>query len=137
MLCEELVLFSFPLFAQQKKLAHPGSLCIIYPCFKWQDNLLGHYIFVCGCRRWIQAVFRLSADVNASSSVEASHKKEFTGQEYVQPKVKGDTVISLVDNSEVDISEGVAVDMFGISPSNDNQVKFPSVFLFQGVHQIP
>lgn len=83
--------------------------------------MLGHYIFDCGCRRWIQAVFRLSGDVNASSSVEASHKKEFTGQEYVQSKVK-DTVISLVDNSEVDISEGVAVDMFGISPSNDNQI---------------
>lgn len=82
---------------------------------------MGHYIFDCGCRRWIQAVFRLSGDVNASSSVEASHKKEFTGQEYVQSKVK-DTVISLVDNSEVDISEGVAVDMFGISPSNDNQI---------------
>lgn len=80
--------------------------------------------FVCDFRRWIQAVFRLSDDVNSSSSMEAALKKEFPGQEYIRPKVEEITVMGLVDDSEVDISEGVAVDMFGISPSNDNEVKF-------------
>lgn len=88
--------------------------------------------FVCDFRRWIQAVFRLSDDVNSSSSTEAALKKQFPGQEYIQPKVEDNPVMGLVDNSEIDISEGVAVDMFGISPSNDNEVKFvllPFIFL--------
>lgn len=32
-----------------------------------------------------------------------------------------------VENIEVDISEGVAADMFGISSSSDNEVKVPFI----------
>lgn len=73
-------------------------------------------------RRWIQAVFRHSDDVNSSSSMEASVKIDFPGEEYIEPKVKGNTLTGLVNNFEVDMSEGVAVDMFGISPSSDNEI---------------
>ncbi|XP_059455548.1 uncharacterized protein LOC132185777 isoform X2 [Corylus avellana] len=88
-------------------------------CCKQVENRLRELVMN---RRWIQAVFRLSDDVNSSSSMEASLKKEFPGQEYIQPKVEESKVMGLVDNSEVDISESVAVDMFGISPSNDNEI---------------
>lgn len=60
----------------------------------------------------------------SSSSMETALKKEFPGQEYIQPQVEESKGMGLVDNSEVDISESVAVDMFGISPSNDNEVNF-------------
>jgi methyltransferase-like protein 6 len=56
--------------------------------------------------------------------MEASVKIDFPGEEYIEPKVKGNTLTGLVNNFEVDMSEGVAVDMFGISPSSDNEVKF-------------
>ncbi|XP_062159706.1 uncharacterized protein LOC133867048 [Alnus glutinosa] len=88
-------------------------------CCKQVENRLRELVMN---RRWIQAVFRLSDDLNSSSSMEAALKKEFPGQEYIHPKVEEITVMGLVDNSEVDISEGVAVDMFGISPSNDNEI---------------
>ncbi|KAF3964720.1 hypothetical protein CMV_011014 [Castanea mollissima] len=72
-------------------------------------------------RRWIQAVFRHSDDANSSSSMEASVKIDLPGEEYIEPKVRGNTLTEVVNNFDVDMSEGVAVDMFGISPSNDNE----------------
>ncbi|KAG7943305.1 hypothetical protein I3843_15G031800 [Carya illinoinensis] len=69
-------------------------------------------------RRWIQAVFRLSDDVNSSSIMEAA-VKGFSGQEDIEPGVKENSLMGLVKNFEVDISEGVAADMFGTSLSND------------------
>lgn len=91
------------------------------------------YVFVChDSRRWIQAVFRHSDDANSSSSMEASVKIDLPGEEYIEPKVRGNALMEVVNNFDVDMSEGVAVDMFGISPSNDIEVKFylfPFIFL--------
>ena len=70
--------------------------------------------------------------------METALKKAFPGQEYIQPKVEESKVMGLVDNSEVDISESVAVDMFGISPSNDNEVNFfPFPFIFLAALKFP
>ena len=91
------------------------------------------YVFVChDSRRWIQAVFCHSDDASSSSSMEASVKIDLPGEEYIEPKVRENTLTEVVNNFDVDMSEGVAVDMFGISPSNDNVVKFylfPFIFL--------
>lgn len=56
--------------------------------------------------------------------MEAALKIDSPGQEFSEPKVKENLVMGLLNNYEVDMSDGVAIDMFGISPSNDNEVNF-------------
>ncbi|KAI4316505.1 hypothetical protein L6164_024485 [Bauhinia variegata] len=56
-------------------------------------------------RRWVHAVFRNSGSSNASSEPKDNYKAN-----------------GLVNDSAVDLSEGVAFDMFGISPSSDNEI---------------
>ncbi|KAB1215753.1 tRNA(Thr) (cytosine(32)-N(3))-methyltransferase [Morella rubra] len=88
-------------------------------CCKQVENRLRELVMN---RRWIQAVFRPSDDVNSSSCMEAARKIDSPGQEFSEPKVKENLVMGLLNNYEVDMSDGVAVDMFGISPSNDNEI---------------
>ncbi|CAN1120892.1 tRNA N(3)-methylcytidine methyltransferase METTL6 [Linum perenne] len=67
-------------------------------------------------RRWIQAVFQLS-DHSKSSIEEVSTNKDCNGLEQNHSPVKEST-----SNEEVDISEGLAAEMFGMLPSNYNEV---------------
>ncbi|KAH7523836.1 hypothetical protein FEM48_Zijuj06G0054400 [Ziziphus jujuba var. spinosa] len=60
-------------------------------------------------RRWIQAVFHLSYGTNYSIDTEAAIQVK----ENILNEAKNDT--------EVDISDGVAAEMFGILPSGDNE----------------
>ncbi|XP_021597417.1 uncharacterized protein LOC110603801 isoform X2 [Manihot esculenta] len=69
-------------------------------------------------RRWIQAVFRFSDFSNSCLSKKAAIKENLTGQENAEPKVKASTSNSI----EVDISDGLAAEMFGILPSLDSEV---------------
>ncbi|OIW12075.1 hypothetical protein TanjilG_15315 [Lupinus angustifolius] len=67
-------------------------------------------------RRWVQAVFRVSDSSNCSSSKEAetNHlESDNNDEEIKQNSLNG----GLID-SAIDLSEGVAFNMFGISPSS-------------------
>uniref|UniRef100_A0A1J3IFL1 Methyltransferase-like protein 6 n=2 Tax=Noccaea caerulescens TaxID=107243 RepID=A0A1J3IFL1_NOCCA len=61
-------------------------------------------------RRWVQATFRLSNDAKLDQSEDQNNS---------QPKSdEGKTKETVNDNSDIDISDGVAMEMFGASPSN-------------------
>lgn len=61
-------------------------------------------------RRWVQATFRLSND----------DKNQSEQQNNIQLKSDSDdqTTKETVDNTDIDISDGLAMEMFGASPSN-------------------
>ncbi|GLT25602.1 hypothetical protein SLA2020_007230 [Shorea laevis] len=72
-------------------------------------------------RRWVQAVFRSSDGINTYSSTEAPAKRNLCALENTEPKVNGNTADESMKSFEVDISEGMAVEMFGISTTDDNE----------------
>ncbi|CAL0322687.1 unnamed protein product [Lupinus luteus] len=71
-------------------------------------------------RRWVQAVFRVSDSSNSSSSKEAmiNHldSDKFDGE------IKQNNLNDGLNDSAIDLSEGVAFDMFGISPSSQYDI---------------
>ncbi|XP_022142829.1 uncharacterized protein LOC111012843 isoform X2 [Momordica charantia] len=69
-------------------------------------------------RRWVQAVFSLSE----FATLEAGLREGFLGQVEIEPRPKENHSEGPVNEFEVDFSEGVAIDMFGISPSEDNEI---------------
>ncbi|KAI9118477.1 hypothetical protein K1719_010809 [Acacia pycnantha] len=69
-------------------------------------------------RRWVQAVFRISDNSNSSYGKEAEPNANCLDSE----EVKEDDVKRLVNDSAIDLSEGLAVDMFGVSPSSENEI---------------
>ncbi|KAK4274560.1 hypothetical protein QN277_017761 [Acacia crassicarpa] len=69
-------------------------------------------------RRWVQAVFRISDNSNSSYGKEAEPNANCLDSE----EVKEDNVKKLVNDSAIDLSEGLAVDMFGVSPSSENEI---------------
>ncbi|XP_019443121.1 PREDICTED: uncharacterized methyltransferase C3H7.11-like isoform X2 [Lupinus angustifolius] len=74
-------------------------------------------------RRWVQAVFRVSDSSNCSSSKEAetNHlESDNNDEEIKQNSLNG----GLID-SAIDLSEGVAFNMFGISPSSQYEMNQP------------
>ncbi|KAF7817368.1 S-adenosyl-L-methionine-dependent methyltransferase [Senna tora] len=73
-------------------------------------------------RRWVQAVFRISYGSNSSSSKEDLPKVNSSDSDKIDLKVKEDNVKSLINDSAFDLSEGVAMDMFGVSPSCENEL---------------
>ncbi|XP_031278923.1 uncharacterized protein LOC116137379 [Pistacia vera] len=73
-------------------------------------------------RRWVQAVFRFSDGMNSSFCEETSGKANLIGQEVVDPHAAESDLKGPVNNFEVDISDGLAFDMFGISPSEDKEM---------------
>lgn len=75
-------------------------------------------------RRWIQAVFQYSDRLGSSLSKEAAIKKGLLHQANVEHKDKESTSKDPSDNFEIDMSEGLAAQMFGILTSNDNEVIF-------------
>lgn len=60
--------------------------------------------------RWIQAVFHLSDDVNFAVKSDAAIQ------------VKENIVNEAENDFEVDMSDGVVAEMFGVFPSDDNEV---------------
>lgn len=76
-----------------------------------------------GFRRWVQAVFHISDGSNSSSSKEAVPKASYLDSDNNDQKVKEDNVNGLVNDSTIDLSHGVAFDMFGVSPSVENEVR--------------
>ncbi|GKV03643.1 hypothetical protein SLEP1_g15916 [Rubroshorea leprosula] len=72
-------------------------------------------------RRWVQAVFRSSDGINTYSCTEAPAKTNLCALENTEPKVNGNTADESMKSFEVDISEGMAVEMFGISTTDYNE----------------
>ena len=66
----------------------------------------------------MQAVFRISGSSNSSHGKEADPKAICLDSEDIEK----DNVKGLVNDSAVDLSEGLAFDMFGVSPSSENEV---------------
>ncbi|XP_065849720.1 uncharacterized protein [Euphorbia lathyris] len=73
-------------------------------------------------RRWIQAVFRLSDILDSSSCEKAAIKEKLIGQEHIESKFDRSTSKETLNSVEVDMSEGLGAEMFGISPSHDGEV---------------
>ncbi|KAK8505259.1 hypothetical protein V6N12_067229 [Hibiscus sabdariffa] len=69
-------------------------------------------------RRWVQAVFRFSDSVMYTPSSETPTKSDLCCQEISQPKADAEPISDFV----VDMSEGMAVEMFGVPTTNDNEV---------------
>ncbi|XVF35310.1 hypothetical protein REPUB_Repub18cG0134500 [Reevesia pubescens] len=69
-------------------------------------------------RRWVQAVFRFSDSVNPSPCPEAPTMADLSCECNVQPK----TDVEPIKDSVVDMSEGMAFEMFGVPTTNDNEV---------------
>ncbi|WCJ42868.1 tRNA N(3)-methylcytidine methyltransferase METTL6 [Euphorbia peplus] len=73
-------------------------------------------------RRWIQAVFRFSDISNSSSCEKTAIKEKLIGEEHRESKFERSTSKETLNGVEVDMSEGLAAEMFGISPSHDREV---------------
>ncbi|KAE9599818.1 putative tRNA(Thr) (cytosine(32)-N(3))-methyltransferase [Lupinus albus] len=71
-------------------------------------------------RRWVQAVFRVSDSSNSSSSREAeiNHLDSYK----IDGEIKQNNLNDGLNDSAIDLSEGVAFDMFGISPSSQYEI---------------
>ncbi|XP_048435435.1 uncharacterized protein LOC103955384 [Pyrus x bretschneideri] len=76
-------------------------------------------------RRWVQAVFRLSDDTNPSTKTEAATEVDHLGQEKIVLEVNEKILKKPVNDLEVDISDGVVMEMSGVLPSNDNETSIP------------
>ncbi|KAF9616980.1 hypothetical protein IFM89_033050 [Coptis chinensis] len=73
-------------------------------------------------RRWMQAVFRYS-DGNTSCIRKCGGRLDLD-QEFNQARLKnGSSSMEPVDDFELDISESIAVEMFGISPAIDEIIE--------------
>jgi len=75
-----------------------------------------------GFSRWVQAVFRVSDSSNLSSSQEAEANN--LDSDNVDKEIKQNNLNGGLNDSAVDLSEGVAMDMFGFLPSSEYEVKF-------------
>ncbi|XP_056166606.1 uncharacterized protein LOC115674535 isoform X1 [Syzygium oleosum] len=73
-------------------------------------------------RRWIQAVFCPSDAGDLSSGNHASTEVDLPSQENIESNISLNASKEPGKNIEVDMSEGVAADMFGIPSSVDNEI---------------
>ncbi|KAH1212409.1 hypothetical protein AAZX31_14G097100 [Glycine max] len=71
-------------------------------------------------RRWVQAVFRVSDSSNSSSCIGAEANHLDSGND--NKEIKKNSLNGGLNDSAVDLSEGVAVDMFGVLPSNEYEI---------------
>ena len=74
-----------------------------------------------GFRRWVQAVFHISGDLNSSSSKEA--EGNHAGGNNIDQEIKKNSLNGGLNDSAIDLSEGVACDMFGILPFSEYEVR--------------
>lgn len=77
-------------------------------------------------RRWVQAVFCLSDGTNSSNNSEAAIRIDHPGQDKMELNVNENILKKPVKDLEVDMSDGVAAEMFGLptSSDHDNEVEF-------------
>ncbi|XP_022892751.1 uncharacterized protein LOC111407483 isoform X3 [Olea europaea var. sylvestris] len=72
-------------------------------------------------RRWVQAVFK-AAHGNCMSGERTGKQVNHMEEDCYKPKVKDITWKDATNRSEIDLSEGMGVDMFGISSSSEEIV---------------
>ena len=114
----------------------PVFIAFVFLIFENVFPILPHadMNIVCDFRRWLQAVFHFS-DGLKSSYTESAIKFDLC-QGNVEPisssrnsdqlcRSEENSAKELANDFEVDMSEGMAFEMFGISHSSD-EVKFPS-----------
>ncbi|KAK7290964.1 hypothetical protein RIF29_05781 [Crotalaria pallida] len=71
-------------------------------------------------RRWVQAVFRVSDDSNSSSGIKA--EANLLDSDNIDQEIKRNNLNIGLNESAIDLSEGVAFDMFGVSPSSEYDI---------------
>ncbi|KAL2317935.1 hypothetical protein Fmac_031811 [Flemingia macrophylla] len=71
-------------------------------------------------RRWVQAVFRVSDSSDSSSSKEDEANN--LDSDNIDKEIKQNNMNGSLNDSVVDLSEGVAVDMFGVLPSSEYEI---------------
>ncbi|KAJ1442826.1 S-adenosyl-L-methionine-dependent methyltransferase [Sesbania bispinosa] len=71
-------------------------------------------------RRWVQAVFRVSdgSDSSSSKEAEANHLDNHN----IDKEINQNSLNGGLNDTAVDLSEGVAVDMFGVLPSKNPKI---------------
>lgn len=74
-----------------------------------------------GFRRWVQAVFRVSDGSNSSSSKEGE-ANHLDGDD-IDKVIQQNNLNDGLNDSAIDMSEGVAADMFGVLPSSEYEVR--------------
>lgn len=82
-----------------------------------------------GFRRWVQAVFRVSDGSYSSSSKEADANHLDSDNNIGRKAIEQNNNSSLTD-SVIDMSEGVAADMFGVLPSEEYEVRLSPLLHF-------
>ncbi|XP_019085143.1 PREDICTED: uncharacterized methyltransferase C3H7.11-like isoform X2 [Camelina sativa] len=71
-------------------------------------------------RRWVQATFRLSNDKKNPTKLDQSEQQQSNNN---QLKSEEQERKEIVDNTDIDISDGLAMEMFGASPSSHEEPK--------------
>lgn len=71
-------------------------------------------------RRWVQAVFCLSDSTNSSNNSEAAIRIDHPDQDKMELNVNENILKKPVKDLEVDMSDGVAAEMFGLPTSSDH-----------------
>ncbi|KAM7507498.1 hypothetical protein LguiA_017951 [Lonicera macranthoides] len=74
-------------------------------------------------RRWVQAVFRIKG-TNCLSNTQIETKVNLLSKDSPKPETEHNTLKEPENGLEIDLSEGMAADMFGISPSTDEIIEF-------------
>lgn len=108
----------FHLFPIRHNSPSPSFICH----FDWKHSFLFSFG---GFRRWVQAVFRVSDDSNSSSSKEA--QANHLGSYSIEKESKKNNLDSNLNDSAVDLSEGLALDMFGVLPSSEYEVRLSAL----------
>lgn len=88
----------------------PQHLISIFRCTF--DVLDKNILWCCGFRRWVQAVFRVGSGISGGKT---ESKVKFLGKVNDKPEIPKIILEDSANETEVDISEGMALQMFGIS----------------------
>lgn len=80
-------------------------------------------LYCCGFRRWVQAVFRVGS---GKSGGKTESKVKFLGKDNDKPEIQKVALEDSANETEVDISEGMALEMFGISSPKEEVQTFHS-----------
>ncbi|KAK4793001.1 hypothetical protein SAY86_023436 [Trapa natans] len=87
-------------------------------CYKQVENRSRELVMN---RIWVQAVFRLS-DLQNAAGKDTCDEIELCHQENVGPAVSEKYMELLLEDTEFDMSDGIASTMFAVSPTTDNEV---------------
>lgn len=82
-------------------------------------------------RRWVQATFRLShGNQNPCDSLTPAKLDKSEQQDSIQSKSEEQERKEIIDNTDIDISDGLAMEMFGASPSSHEVRDFSKFIVF-------